>query len=174
MAIDYDEQLLPAYRPSIPGRPRPNTDQRDGILSPSDALFLVAGPGPERPRSAAPNPDADLLRPGAAERDPRDDFYRQGRGRTSVATARLGIRASDRIARRQVCQRRRSRLGAVGRYQSGVTGTLDSICQEVLAQHRAPAEQPPVLIDSYLANTVLVRKGLFPGTGTRIRRSTRG
>ena len=45
-----------------------------------------------------------------------------------------------------------------------VTGTLDSLCQEALEQHRAPGMQPPAMIDTFLSNTVLVRPGLFPGS----------
>jgi hypothetical protein len=45
MAVEYDKHLLLAYDRAFGGRPRPNKDQRDGILCPSDALFLVAGPG---------------------------------------------------------------------------------------------------------------------------------
>ncbi|NCA17831.1 MAG: hypothetical protein EBS90_12450, partial [Betaproteobacteria bacterium] len=45
MSLDYDKHLLLAYDRAFAGRPRPNKDQRDGILCPSDSLFLVAGPG---------------------------------------------------------------------------------------------------------------------------------
>lgn len=40
-----------------------------------------------------------------------------------------------------------------------VTGTLDSICETTLAEARGPAERPPVVIESFVANQILARRG---------------
>lgn len=42
-----------------------------------------------------------------------------------------------------------------------VTGTLDSISEEVLRNHRAPGTPPPVVIDEFVANALMMRAGLF-------------
>ncbi len=43
------------------------------------------------------------------------------------------------------------------------TGTLDSLCEQVLRDHRAPGTQPPVLADQFVARTLLLRQGLLNG-----------
>ena len=42
-----------------------------------------------------------------------------------------------------------------------VTGTLDSISEDVLRNHRAPGSPPPVVIDEFVANALMMRVGLF-------------
>ncbi|WP_227717209.1 DEAD/DEAH box helicase [Methanobacterium lacus] len=42
-----------------------------------------------------------------------------------------------------------------------VTGTLDSISEEVLRNHRAPGSPPPVVIDEFVSNALMMRAGLF-------------
>ena len=43
------------------------------------------------------------------------------------------------------------------------TGTLDSLCEEILRDHRIPGEQPPVLADDFVGKTLMMRKGLLDG-----------
>ncbi len=43
------------------------------------------------------------------------------------------------------------------------TGTLDSIAQEVLEHHHAPNVQPPVVIEGFVADGLMLTEGLFPG-----------
>ncbi len=43
-----------------------------------------------------------------------------------------------------------------------VTGTLDSICEEVLTTHRDPTDPAPVLVEGFVGNGILVRHSLFP------------
>jgi superfamily I DNA/RNA helicase len=40
-----------------------------------------------------------------------------------------------------------------------VTGTLDSICEETLSDARGPAERPPVVVEAFVANQILARRG---------------
>ena len=42
-----------------------------------------------------------------------------------------------------------------------ITGTIDGICEEVLRGYREPGTLPPVLVDEFVFNTVLLREGLF-------------
>ena len=164
MAITYDKHLLSAYDRAFSGRPRPNTDQRDGILSSGNALFLVAGPGSGKTTvltlrvltqifcgQVPPNAILATTFTAKAAAELRSRLLGWGFALQRELLADKSVAGSDRTWAQSVD------------INQVTTGTLDSICQEVLAQHRAPAEQPPVLIDSFLANTVLVRKGLFPG-----------
>jgi DNA helicase II / ATP-dependent DNA helicase PcrA len=43
------------------------------------------------------------------------------------------------------------------------TGTLDSLCEQLLRDYRAPGTQPPILADEYVSKTLLLRHGLFNG-----------
>ena len=43
-----------------------------------------------------------------------------------------------------------------------VTGTLDSICEDVFANYRSPADPAPVLVEGFVGNGILVRDALFP------------
>ena len=43
-----------------------------------------------------------------------------------------------------------------------VTGTLDSICEEVLRTYRDPTDPAPVLVEGFVGNGILVRDALFP------------
>lgn len=43
------------------------------------------------------------------------------------------------------------------------TGTIDSLCEQLLRDYRAPGTQPPTLVDDFVARTLLLREGLFQG-----------
>lgn len=42
-----------------------------------------------------------------------------------------------------------------------ITGTLDSISEEVLGDYRAPGTPPPVVIEDFVSNALMIRTGLF-------------
>jgi DNA helicase-2/ATP-dependent DNA helicase PcrA len=42
-----------------------------------------------------------------------------------------------------------------------VTGTLDSIAEETLADHRAPGSPPPSVIEDFVSSSLMTRSGLF-------------
>jgi len=44
-----------------------------------------------------------------------------------------------------------------------LTGTIDSICEQLLRDHRDLAALPPVLADDFVAKTLLLREGLLGG-----------
>jgi DNA helicase-2/ATP-dependent DNA helicase PcrA len=41
------------------------------------------------------------------------------------------------------------------------TGTIDSLCEQLLREFRAPGTQPPVLVDEFVSKTLMLREGLF-------------
>ena len=43
-----------------------------------------------------------------------------------------------------------------------VTGTLDSIAEELLTTHRNPTDPVPVLVEGFVGNGILIRHALFP------------
>lgn len=44
-----------------------------------------------------------------------------------------------------------------------ITGTVDSISQDILKLHRAPGEAPPVVIQDFVTNALMLNVGLFNG-----------
>ncbi len=42
-----------------------------------------------------------------------------------------------------------------------ITGTLDSISEDVLRNHREPGTPPPVVIEDFVANALMLRVGSF-------------
>jgi len=41
------------------------------------------------------------------------------------------------------------------------TGTVDSLCEQLLREFRAPGTQPPVLVDDFVSKTLMLREGIF-------------
>lgn len=170
MSINYSEHFLPAYDLAFvkngKPRPRPNPEQTAGIISPADSsTYLVAGPGTGKTTVLTLRIlkliTCDQVPPGAilattftvkAAAELRSRVLGWGYPLIEALLADKSLSAADRHWIESVD------LNQV------VTGTLDSLCQEALSQHRAPGMQPPVMIDTFLSNTVLVRQGLFPGS----------
>lgn len=169
MVISYRRHFLPAYDRAFvkngKQRPRPNPQQTDGITAPVAApAFLVAGPGTGKTTVLTLRIlkliICDQIPPGAilattftvkAAAELRSRILGWGYRLIEELLADNSLSADD-------CEW----LEEVDLNQV-VTGTLDSLCQQALSQHRAPGMQPPIMIDDYLAHTVLVREGLFPG-----------
>lgn len=42
-----------------------------------------------------------------------------------------------------------------------ITGTLDSIAEEILRENRTPGTPPPVVIEDFVSNALMIRVGLF-------------
>ncbi|MGZ0710099.1 UvrD-helicase domain-containing protein [Coraliomargarita sp. W4R53] len=47
------------------------------------------------------------------------------------------------------------------------TGTIDSICEELLRDFRDPGKDPPILADEFVSKTLLLRHGMFGAGGQR-------
>jgi DNA helicase-2/ATP-dependent DNA helicase PcrA len=169
MSIDYSKHFLPAYDRAFvkngKSRPRPNAEQAAGITSLADEpTYLVAGPGTGKTTVLTLRIlkliTCDQISPGAilattftvkAAAELRSRILGWGYPLIEALLADKKLTVADR-----------QWLESIDLNQV-VTGTLDSLCQEALNQHRAPGMQPPVMIDTFLSNTVLVRQGLFPG-----------
>jgi len=169
VAINYRTHFLPAYDRALQenrkSRPRPNPDQDSAIDQPADApLFVVAGPGTGKTAVLT----LRVLKLIVCDRVPPG----------SILATTFTVKAAAELRSRLLGWgfpileelKKDSRIKGVDRIwidqvdiNQVITGTLDSICQNALAQHRTPGVQPPVLIDDYRVNTILMREGLFPG-----------
>jgi len=164
MPIDYERHFLLAYDKALK-RPRPNPAQDSAIVQgPLVPLFVVAGPGTGKTAVLT----LRILKLIVCDGIPPGSIL--ATTFTEKAAAELRSRLLGwGFAILEELKRDKSIKGPDRTWVENVdinqvaTGTLDSLSREALAQHRTPGVQPPVLIDEYRVNTVLVREGLFHG-----------
>jgi len=142
---------------------RPDPEKLDALRAPASAtLYLVAGPGTGKTACLA----ARVLKLMLVDDIPADGIVAMTF--TTKAAAELRARILDwgfrMLARLQEDRRlslRKRRGAAELDVNQIVTGTLDSLCQDMLVRYRDPGAQPPVLVDEFVASTLLLRHGFF-------------
>lgn len=154
------------YRAYCTFRPPPNKQQADTIVAgPQEPLFIVAGPGTGKTASLTLRVLKLIL---------VDDIPPRGTLATTFtvkAAAELrsrilgwGFRLLEILADDlSLSAETRERLLALDINQV-MTGTIDSICEQLLRDYRDPGIQPAVLADDFVSKTLLLREGLL-GTG---------
>ncbi len=144
-------------------RPLPNEEQREAIeQKPTRALFIVAGPGTGKTTCLALRILKLIL---------VDDVLPHGLLATTFtvkAAAELRSRILSWGFRLIEALQANKKLSATTREQLAkldinqvITGTIDSICERVLRDYREAGTQPPILVDDYVAKTLMLREGLF-------------
>lgn len=153
------------YRALKSFRPLPHSAQREAIEAPPDAaLFVVAGPGSGKTASLTLRILKLLLVDKVPARGVLATTF------TVKAAAELrsrilgwGFKLIDVLKTDSALSKtQRAWLEDLDINQVW-TGTLDSLCEQVLRDHRAPGTQPPVLADEFVARTLLLRQGLLNG-----------
>jgi DNA helicase-2/ATP-dependent DNA helicase PcrA len=144
-------------------RPMANPEQREAIeASPHEPLFIVAGPGTGKTTCLTLRILKLILVDGVSPEGILATTF------TVKAAAELRSRILDwgfQILETlqndpQIPSDAHTELENLDINQV-TTGTIDSICEEVLRQHREPGTQPPVLVDDFVSKTLLLREGLF-------------
>jgi DNA helicase-2/ATP-dependent DNA helicase PcrA len=137
----------------------PNTDQRKAIEASSNGgVFIVAGPGTGKTACLT----LRILKLVLV-----DDLPPRGILATTFtikAAAELrsrvlgwGFRLVEELLRdRSLPTPTKERLRRVDINQV-LTGTIDSVCDQLLRDHREPGGQPPVLADDFISKTLLLR-----------------
>jgi DNA helicase II / ATP-dependent DNA helicase PcrA len=144
-------------------RPLPDAQQKEAIeAAPGQPLFIVAGPGTGKTTCLTLRILKLVLVDGLAPRSIlATTFTKKAAQELRSRVLGWGFRMLDAL---------RGDPGlafAEQAFLSGIdvnqvwTGTVDSLCDQVLRDHRAPGAQPPVLIDDYVAKTLLMREGLL-------------
>lgn len=150
----------------------PDSEKLDAIEAPPDAtLYMVAGPGTGKTACLS----ARVLKLLFV-----DDVAPDGVIATTFtvkAAAELRSRILDWGFRIADCLENDDRISRAKRsavhnldVNQVITGTIDSLCQDMLVRYRDPGTQPPVLIDEFVSRTLLLRSGLFRGVRFRSRR----
>jgi DNA helicase-2/ATP-dependent DNA helicase PcrA len=151
------------YRAYETFRPRPDDDQQRAInAGPTDALFIVAGPGSGKTTCLTLRVLKLIL---VDDVPPRSilatTFTKKAAAELRSRILGWGFRLVETLQNDSgLSQETRARVGRVDINQV-VTGTIDSICEEVLRRYRDPGTMPPVLADDFVAKTLMLREGLF-------------
>lgn len=153
------------YRSLKTFRPLPDDNQRDAVEKPVDAgLFIVAGPGSGKTTCLTLRILKLVLVDGVPPRGIlATTFTVKAAQELRSRVLGWGFQIIDKLkADVSISKPIKARLEDVDINQVW-TGTLDSLCEQLLRDHRAPGTQPPVLADEYVSKTLLLRHGLFNG-----------
>ena len=142
----------------------PDPEKFEAISAAPDAtLCLVAGPGTGKTACLA----ARILKLMLVDDVPAEGIV--ATTFTTKAAAELrsrvldwGFRMTDHIAcSDDRLSKRKQKAAAALDVNQVVTGTIYSLCEDMLVRYREPATQPPVVVDEFVATTLLLRYGLF-------------
>ncbi|MHB8598525.1 MAG: UvrD-helicase domain-containing protein [Ktedonobacteraceae bacterium] len=140
--------------------PNEDMNQWEAICAQLDeSLFLVAGPGSGKTTALALRVLKFVFVDGA---DP-SSILATTFTRKAAAELRSRILGWGDKVRKELIRTRpqiKSQLEQLDLNRI-VTGTLDSIAEEVMRDNRAPGTQPAIVIEEFVADALMVRRGFF-------------
>lgn len=144
-------------------REPPDVDQINVMSPPPDApLFIVAGPGTGKTTSLT----FRILKLALVDGLPpkgivATTFTKKAAEELRSRVLGWGFRVVDHLlADPGLTAEQREWVSSVDVNQVW-TGTVDSLCEELLRRYRPPGTQPPVLVDDFVSKTLMLRAGLF-------------
>jgi superfamily I DNA/RNA helicase len=140
----------------------PDDEQAKAVYAdPRADLFIVAGPGTGKTSCLSFRALYLIFVAGFAPRSVMATTF------TKKAAAELrsrllgwGYRVIDAATKTDLPQSTLESLKAIDLNQI-LTGTIDSLAENILREHRAAGEEPPVLADEYITRTIMARDGLL-------------
>jgi ATP-dependent DNA helicase UvrD/PcrA len=159
ISSDAFQQALTAV-----GRP-PNKGQEPAVEASADAaLFVVAGPGTGKTACVTMRILKLMYVDGISPRGILATTF------TKKAAAELRSRILSwgygvheyLLTKEKLSKIERLRIERIDINQVR-TGTVDSVCEELLRDFRDPGTDPPILADEFVSETLLLRAGLFGG-----------
>lgn len=141
----------------------PDAEKLDAIKAPPQAtLFLVAGPGTGKTACLATRVLKLMLVDGVpADGIVATTFTVKAAAELRSRILDWGFKLTHQLAADGgLSEEQRAAANRLDVNQI-VTGTLDSLCQDMLVRYRDPGTQPPVLIDEFVSKTLLLRHGMF-------------
>jgi DNA helicase-2/ATP-dependent DNA helicase PcrA len=141
----------------------PNAGQRKAVeAASSSALFVVAGPGTGKTATMTMRMLKLVFVDGL---EPRQilatTFTKKAAEELRSRLLSLGYAVQEQLQTKEKI----SRMDKLWLDRIDVnqirTGTIDSICEEVLRDFRDPGTDPPILVDQFVSETLLLRSGLF-------------
>ena len=141
----------------------PNPEQKVALEAPpGEPLFIVAGPGTGKTTCLTLRILKLVLVDGIpANAILATTFTRKAATELRSRILGWGFQLIEALQNdSQVNQSQKDWLTTVDVNQV-ITGTIDSICEDILRRFRSPGEQPPILADDNVSKTLLLREGLF-------------
>ena len=148
---------------------KPNKGQKPAVRAPKEApLFVVAGPGTGKTATLTMR----MLKLVFVDQvEPRGilatTFTRKAAGELRSRILSWGYGVQQYLLEQGA-------LGKIDRLwverldiNQIRTGTIDSICEELLRDFRDPGMDPPILADEFVASTLLLRDGMFANKARR-------
>jgi len=151
------------YRALACFRPLPDTAQRTAIEAPAAAgLFIVAGPGSGKTTCLTLRMLKLMMVDGVPPRGIlATTFTVKAAEELRSRLLGWGFKMVDHLVDdKLITNEQKSKLKDLDINQVW-TGTLDSLCEQLLRDYRAPGTHPPVLADEFVARTLLLRSGLL-------------
>lgn len=144
-------------------RPPPDPQQQQAVNAAASAgLFIVAGPGTGKTASLTFRILKLVFVDGIPPRGIlATTFTKKAAEELRSRVLGWGFRIIDALKTdRALSAAQKAFVGTIDINQVR-TGTLDSLCEQLLREFRAPGTQPPILVDEFVSNTLMLREGLF-------------
>jgi DNA helicase-2/ATP-dependent DNA helicase PcrA len=144
-------------------RPRPDAQQQQAVdASPSAGLFIVAGPGTGKTASLTLRILKLVLVDGVPPRGVlATTFTNKAAEELRSRVLGWGFRIIDVLKNDITLTSAQKALVDAVDINQVRTGTIDSLCEQLLREFRAAGTQPPILVDEFVSNTLMLREGLF-------------
>ncbi|QPN68802.1 ATP-dependent helicase [Synechococcus sp. CBW1108] len=144
-------------------RPPPDSQQFQAVNSSANTgLFIVAGPGTGKTASITLRILKLALVDGIPPRGIlATTFTKKAAEELRSRILGWGFRIIDALREDKTLSLDQAAfLGSIDINQIR-TGTVDSLCEQLLREFRAPGTQPPVLVDDFVSKTLMLREGMF-------------
>jgi UvrD/REP helicase N-terminal domain/Transposase IS116/IS110/IS902 family len=143
----------------------PDDEQAKAVYAdPGADLFIVAGPGTGKTSCLSFRALYLIFVAGLTPRSiVATTFTRKAAAELRSRVLGWGYRMIDAAGRANLGDNKLEFLKAIDLNQI-LTGTIDSLAETILREHRSAGEEPPVLADEYVTRTIMARSGLL-GSG---------
>jgi len=157
---DFERAVVSNLNRDISRQNNPN--QNDAIQAPlNQSLFIVAGPGSGKTTVIA----LRVLKLIFVDNiDPSNilvtTFTRKAAGELRSRILGWGDQLRHIFMQQPTYSHLRSQLERLDLNRI-ITGTLDSIAEEILGEYRAPGTPPPIVIENFVSKALMIQVGLF-------------
>lgn len=153
------------YKIYAQNRPAPDTEQRKVIEQvPGQPLFIVAGPGTGKTTCLTLRILKLVLVDGVPPKGIlATTFTRKAAAELRSRVLGWGFKVIDKLKALPTLTPPQKAFLDVLDINQVWTGTVDSLCEQLLSDFRAPGTQPPVLADEFVSGTLMLREGMFKG-----------
>jgi len=154
------EQFYGAYTTF---RQAPNPEQRRTIEpDPTEPLFIVAGPGTGKTTCLTLRILKLILVDGVSPKGIlATTFTKKAAAELRSRILGWGFRLLEALQRDATLSTETKLALSRIDINQVMTGTVDSLCEQLLRDYRDPGTQPPILADDFVAKTLLLREGLL-------------